>query len=86
MEVKTKRVGDNELKDAIVKLNHYIMTLNFQYAVFVSVNTEFIHLIAQINQCFPHPQNNDWHERFKRIIVFNYYNQKLEIKRLFDLF
>jgi UDP-N-acetylenolpyruvoylglucosamine reductase len=86
IEVKTKGIGDPELTETIVKLNHYLVILNFQYAAFISVNTEFEELIAQIRHCFPNPRGTEWENNFKRILVYNYNDQKLKINRLFDLF
>ena len=85
IEIKTKRVGNDEIYEAILKLNHYIRILNFQYAVLVSVNTDFDALTLQIRDLFENPNNQVWTERFKRIIVMNYSDRNLTIKTLYKL-
>jgi len=85
VEIKTKRVDSNDIKDTIVKLNHYLRVLNFQYGVFISVNTNFTNLCNQIKNCFPSPIGEEWEGRFKRILLYNYESQILTVKRLYDL-
>ena len=89
IELKTKRLygkqGQLEIKKTILKLNHYLRVLHFQYAIFLSVNTEFNNLTEQLNNLFENPANQDWQERFSRIIVMNYKSRILSVKTLKDI-
>lgn len=85
VEIKTKPVGNDEIKESILKLNHYIRILNFQYAVLVSVNTDFDNLTIQIRDLFPDPANQEWRNRFNSIIIMNYSDRNLNIKTLYNL-
>lgn len=75
IEIKTKKVRNGELAKDLVKLNHYIWRLNFRYAVFISVNTNFNELKQQIRNIFENPLG--WNDRFNQIVIFNYNNERL---------
>lgn len=89
IELKTKRLygeqGQREIKKTVLKLNHYLRVLNFQYAIFLSVNTDFNQLNEQLNDLIGNPINQHWQERFNRIIVINYKNRILLAKTLKDI-
>lgn len=80
IEIKTKKVRNGELAKDLVKLNHYIWRLNFQYAVFISVNTNFNELKRQIRNIFINQAG--WNERFNQIVIFNYNNEILQVNTL----
>jgi len=83
IEVKTRKVDNDELGVTILKLNHYINVLNFQYAAFISVNTDFNTVVLQLREIFSH--NNVRNENFMRIIIFNYKNRILNVDRLYHI-
>lgn len=89
IEIKTKRLngeqGNEELRKTILKLNHYLRVLNFQYALFLSVNTDFDQLTQQLIDLISDPTGQIWQDRFKRIIVINYRNRVLEAKTLYSI-
>lgn len=83
VELKSREVGDRELAKTILKLNHYIRILNFQYATLISVNTDFDELVEQLSTLFDNPTNQEWQERFNRVIIMNYKDRNLTVKTLF---
>ena len=48
LEIIIKKISNSELAKDLLKLNHYIRIINFQYAIFISVNTNFGSLKQQI--------------------------------------
>ena len=85
IEIKTKNIHPDELKKTILKLNYYIRVLNFQYAIFISVNTEFDKVSKQLRCCFDNPLSKEWQNRFNRIIIMNYNQRKLEVDTLLGI-
>lgn len=82
VELKSREIGNQELAKTILKLNHYTRVLNFQYAILISVNTDFNQLTEQLIHLIENPTNQPWQNRFKRIIVINYRNRVLTAKTL----
>ena len=80
IEIKTKKVGNSELAKDLLKLNHYIRIINFQYGVFISVNTNFDNLKQQIRDIFNNPDG--WENRFNRIVIFNHNDEILQVNTL----
>lgn len=85
VEIKARNVTDNDLSKDIIKLNHYISALNFQYSVFISVNTSEQIIQEKLKRIFSAQTVNRLEENFKRIIIVNYRNRILAIDRLFNL-
>ena len=85
IELKSRKVGNPELAETILKLNQYLKSLNFEYASFISVNTDFNELIEQLVLLFENPINQKWACRFNRIIIMNYKDRNLEVKTLFEV-
>lgn len=89
IELKTKRLygnrGNLEIKKTVLKLNHYLRVLNFQYAIFLSVNTDFNQLIGKLKELIGNPTNQVWQERFNRIILINYKDRILTTRTLNDI-
>jgi hypothetical protein len=71
LEIKTKNVADDEFKKTFLKLHHYIRSLSFQYAVFVSVNSTF-HDFKQRAYSFFNHTNALQRTHFDRIVLMNY--------------
>ena len=82
VEIKTKDVSNAELTKTILKLNHYIRVLHFQYAVFITVNTDFQEIAQKLRKLFHNPTNKELEKRFCRIIVMNYTDRKLTVYTL----
>ena len=85
IEIKTREISNSNLIDTILKLNHYIRVLNFQYAIFISVNTEINKVSKQLRYFFDDPSGKEWHGRFNRIIIMNYNQRKLEVDTLLGI-
>lgn len=77
VEVKTNKVTAPELIGAILKLNHYLEHLNFQLAVFISVNTKRNDLKNSLMTHFASALNEK--NNFDKIIVMNYKDRKLDV-------
>jgi hypothetical protein len=85
VEIKTKRVNRNELLKTFLKLIHYIRAFNFQYAVFLTVNTEFNEIKINLIEHLDELVNSQYAEKFNRIIVMNYVHGKLTVDTLEDI-
>ena len=85
VEIKTKFPGREELAKTIIKLNHYIIALHFQFAVLVSVNTKFDETIHRIQDIFPRIDNKSQREKYKRIVIFNYIDGHLDATTLYNI-
>lgn len=79
VEIKSRDTTGDPLKETILKLNHYLRVLNFQSAVFISVNTELKKLIENLQGSFIDLLSLECKKRFDRIIVMNYKDRHLEI-------
>ena len=85
IEAKTKYVRNDELGEAIIKLNHYIRVLSFQYAILISVNTDFNRLLGQIRAIFPKPKSDNLLNRFGRIIIMSRYQETFSARPLLEI-
>lgn len=85
IEIKTKDIGHDELIRTIVKLTHYIRVFNFQYAIFITVNTEFNEIVTKLNRSLHNAKDLDCNEKFNRIIVMNYIDGKLTVDTLSNI-
>jgi len=85
IELKTRVVNNREFAKTVLKLNHYQRVLNFQYATLISVNTDFAELTVRLRELFNNPTQQQWQDRFKRIIVMNYKDRIFDAKTLFNL-
>lgn len=85
IEIKTGYVSDSELAKTIIKLNHYIRVLHFQYAVFITVNTDFIRIVEGLKRSLNSPATKDLKERFNQIIIMNYDDRKLTEDTLLNI-
>ena len=79
IEIKTNRVGNQnnnasnkETAETILKLNHYLKTINFQYGVFITVSSEFEDICNQLRYLFSVPNDDGCINKFNRIIIMNY--------------
>jgi len=85
IEAKTRSVGDDEIAKTIIKLNHYIRVLNFQFAVFISVNTQLSKLKQKIRRIFIRPINGILSPNSARIIIINYKNRRIDMETLYNI-
>ena len=83
--IKARNITDIELSKDIIKLNHYITTLNFQYAVFISVNTNKSTIERKLKRLLPFPSDKVLVSNFKKIIILNYKDRVLSPNRLYDI-
>ena len=82
IEIKTRNLSDeNELKKTLLKLNHYLRVLDFQYAIFLSVNTNYNELKEKI-RLITQNMIPDCYERLDRIIIINYAERVIDAKTL----
>lgn len=86
IELKTRAVSDQELYKTILKLNHYLKILNYQYAVFVNVNMDFDQLINRLKRVYSSPIHKECTRWFNRIIIMNYNSDKLTIDSLLSVY
>ena len=86
IEIKTKNQTDENIAKDILKLNYGIENLNFQFGVFISVNTNFetiqnkIRRIFQIDLIDENSRSN-----LEKIIIINYENQILKSDSLANI-
>jgi hypothetical protein len=85
VEIKARNISDEDLAKDIIKLNHYVSSLNFQYAIFISVNTNERTIKQKIRRIFSIVTANRLSANFKRIIVINYKNRVITAERLYNL-
>jgi hypothetical protein len=84
IEIKTNRVGNigdqasnKETLETILKLNHFLQYINFQYGIFISVNSDFELFREQLRYLLRLDKMNlyeslEIQNRFNRIIIMNY--------------
>ena len=85
IEIKTTNVSDADFALAIIKLNHFLSSLNFQFAVLITVNTNKYTIIRKLRRIIPQPSDKVLINNFKKIIVFNYKDRVLNANRLYDI-
>lgn len=85
VEIKARNISDEDLAKDIIKLNHYVSSLNFQYAIFITVNTNERTIKEKIRRKFSAVTANRLSANFKRIIVINYKNRVIAAERLYNL-
>ena len=85
VEIKARNVTDDDMAKDIIKLNHYISALNFQYAIFISANTNIVTIKQKLKRIYPLPTNPILINNFKQLIIFNYKDRTLIAMRLYDL-
>ena len=79
IEIKTKEVSPSDFKKTILKLNHYLRVLNFQYAVFISVNTDFTEFKRDAYNYF-NLVSAENRTHFNKLILMNYKEVDIENK------
>jgi hypothetical protein len=85
VEIKIRTIEKKELAKTILKFNHYIRELNFQYAVFLSVNTTLISVAKKLKEIFDTNKAGECSANFKRIIIVCYKDQKIDAKSLYQI-
>ncbi len=83
VEIKTKANGSEEVVKDIIKLNYSIIKLNFQFGVFISVNTLKSTLIQNLKSEIK--LLNEYENNFRRIIIIHYDGQNLRIENLYNI-
>lgn len=83
IEIKTKNKSDEDVAKDIIKLNYGIEHLNFQFGVFISVNTNFETIIKKLRTIFI-LENLTQEDliNFNSIYIANYKSRKLDILTL----
>lgn len=80
----------NHLVEAVLRVTEYYCNwqaryINFQYAVFISINTNRSTIERKLRRLFPLPTNKLLVNNFKRIIILNYKDRVLSPNRLYDI-
>lgn len=82
VEVKVKNYEPDELKKTIAKLNFYIDSLNFKYAVFLNVNHEFSTVRNRIRRLLINQNHGIIPQNLNRIIVITYKDRAVRLDTL----
>ncbi len=86
VEIKTKSQPDEMVAKDIIKLNHGIKFLNFQFAIFISVNTNVNRTFTKIKNIFNiQTFSDDEVTNSKSIIIVNYNNCELITATLYKI-
>lgn len=86
IEIKTTNTTDEKIAKDIIKLNYGIAYLNFQFGVFISVNTDFDTIKDKLKRIFQIGNIPvDQRDNLKKIYVVNYRNQIMVWKTLYKI-
>lgn len=86
IEIKTTNTTDEKIAKDIIKLNYGIAYLNFQFGVFISVNTDFDTIKDKLKRIFQIGNIPvDQLHNLKKIYVVNYRNQIMVWKTLYKI-
>lgn len=86
IEIKTTNTTDEKIAKDIIKLNYGIAYLNFQFGVFISVNTDFDTIKDKLKRIFQVGNIPvDQLDNLKKIYVVNYRSQIKEWKTLYKI-
>lgn len=85
IEIKARNISDDKLAKDILKLNHYIDALNFQYGIFITVNTDEQVIKEKLKRKFSREATLSRESNFKGLFILNYRNRIIAIDRLYNL-
>lgn len=86
IEIKTNNTTDEKIAKDIIKLNYGISYLNFQFGVFISVNTSFDTIKDKLKRIFKSEQiSPDQMDNLKRICIVNYLRQEMTFTTLYKI-
>ncbi|AZA54048.1 hypothetical protein [Chryseobacterium sp. G0201] len=86
IEIKTTNTTDEKIAKDIIKLNYGIAYLNFQFGVFISVNTDFDTIKDKLKRIFQIGNIPvDQLDNLKKIYVVNYRSQIMVWKTLYKI-
>ncbi|HCZ8395984.1 hypothetical protein [Elizabethkingia anophelis] len=87
IEIKAGNKSNKQIAKDILKLNYGIETLNFEFGVFISINTRFTTINSKLKKIFINKDrlNQEETSRFSKIIIVNYNNEIIECKSLYEI-
>jgi len=86
IEIKTNNTTDEKITKDIIKLYYGIENLNFQFGVFISVNTDFDILKQKLKRLFKIEQvQPNQLDNLKRIHIINFISRQLTCETLYKI-